>query len=56
MLTKATITIVELLKSFNAMNYKYENIGNYVVHILILHTLENLNFLHNIKGFGDYDC
>jgi hypothetical protein len=34
----------------------YENMGKNAIHVLILHVLENLNFLHNIKGYADYDC
>lgn len=38
------------------MNPQYESLGNYALHVVIVHAIENLNFFHNIKGFGEFDC
>lgn len=37
------------------MNPQFESSNDFAVYVLIVHALENLNFYHTIKGFGDFD-
>ena len=38
------------------MDIQAENIENFNIQLLVKKSIENLNFMLNIKGYGDFDC
>lgn len=54
-LTNSTLAIIDLFKAMHNMNPQLESSNDFAIYIVIVRALENLNFYHSIKGFGEFD-
>ncbi|CDW84627.1 ubiquitin hect domain family protein [Stylonychia lemnae] len=51
-----TMCTIELHRSMHNMNQKADSLEGSCLQMLIKKSLENLNFLMNIKGYEEFDC